>query len=450
MVFTLEIQSGPNAGRAIDLQPSQVVQVGLESPADLVVPDDPTLSDLQFLLKAGETVCYLCDLSTHGGVFVNGALGDPGDGPPRRSDRRRTEHLPSPRALLSRRSQHRRDLRQRCRKPHSTPTPCRRCAEDLAAVGRARRLWRDPMVLALLFQAKDRWQSLYEGIEGERLAAAAPYLVQLPNGSPLLETLARDAWGHSWGVYLTCDQPFEAVRKHLRHFLLVTDEEGEELYFRYYDPRVPRVYLPTCTRQEVREFFGPIREFLMEGEDPTTLLIFGGSACHQARRGPPGGRCGERPMKIRKEQMAALDRATLKAFQDELVRHLRDFDPKHTKVLGEDGVRQVIRLGMERAAKYGLTNRGPIRLYIELMFLFGSDFDTDPWLPWAGACLSDPTIIDQMDRAEVLYEEMTTYLDAVAGPDNAYLIEALRRPTWPAPRTTRSRARTLRTSRCGA
>ena len=91
-------------------------------------------------------------------------------------------------------------------------------------------------------------------------------------------------------------------------------------------------------------------------------------------------------MKIRKEQMAALDRAALKAFEDELVRHLQDFDPKHTTVLDEDGVRQVIRLGMERAAKYGLTNRGPIRFYIELMFLFGSDFDTDPWLPWAGAC----------------------------------------------------------------
>ncbi len=130
-------------------------------------------------------------------------------------------------------------------------------------------------------------------------------------------------------------------------------------------------------------------------------------------------------MKIRKEQMAALERATLKAFEDELVRHLRDFDPKHTKVLSEDGLRQVIRSGMERAAKYGLTNRGPIRFYIELMFLFGSDFDTDPWIPWAGASLADPALSDQMDRAEVLYEEMTTYLDEVAGPENAYAIGAL-------------------------
>lgn len=273
MVFTLEIQSGQHAGRAIDLQHGQVIQVGRESPADLIVPDDPTLSDIHFLLKGGENSCNLCDLSTHGGIFVNGAwvtqaILHPGD----RIDAGRSTFLlrvaavtpqpvpAGPPPEISAAPQHADPLRSL----RATTLP-------LFAVLDAAR---DPMVLALLFQAKDRWQSLYEGIEGERLAAAAPYLVQLPKGSPLLETLARDAWGRSWGVYLTCDQPFEAVRKHLRHFLLVTDEEGEELYFRYYDPRVLRVYLPTCTRQEAREFFGPIREFLMEGEDPTTLLIF--------------------------------------------------------------------------------------------------------------------------------------------------------------------------------
>ena len=282
MGFTLEIQSGQQAGRAIDLQPGQVIQVGRESPADLIVPDDPTLSDIQFLLKGGEIFCYLCDLSTHGGIFVNGAwvtqaILHPGD----RIDAGRSTFLlrvgsdvttPSPAPTTNVPAPPAGPPALPDSEPHADPLSALSARTwPLFAVLDAAR---DPMVLALLFQAKDRWQSLYEGIEGERLAAAAPYLVQLPKESPLLETLARDAWGRSWGVYLTCDQPFEAVRKHLRRFLLVTDEGGEELYFRYYDPRVLRVYLPTCTRQEVREFFGPIRQFLMEGEAPTTLLIF--------------------------------------------------------------------------------------------------------------------------------------------------------------------------------
>jgi hypothetical protein len=133
---------------------------------------------------------------------------------------------------------------------------------------------RSPMVLALLRDCKERHQSLYEGVQGELLAQFAPFLVQLPPASPFLDTLVREGWGKSWGVYLTCSGPFEEVRKHFRRFLLVKTEEGKELYFRFYDPRVLRVYLPTCTPQEIREFFGPLICYLAEDKDPNTLLRF--------------------------------------------------------------------------------------------------------------------------------------------------------------------------------
>jgi hypothetical protein len=132
-------------------------------------------------------------------------------------------------------------------------------------------------------------------------------------------------------------------------------------------------------------------------------------------------------MKIRKEQMEALEQATLKGFEDEMVRHLRDFAPWHAGAVGEPVVREVIRLAIERAARYGLTNRGPVRFYIELMFMFGSDFDTDPLLPWAGPGLADPSVPGQMERADRLHAAMLAYLDQVAGPDQAYALEALRR-----------------------
>jgi hypothetical protein len=64
------------------------------------------------------------------------------------------------------------------------------------------------------------------------------------------------------------------LRRHLRSFLRVTDEAGRRLIFRYYDPRVLRVYLPTCWPSELRDVFGPIDCFLMEGEDPMVLLNY--------------------------------------------------------------------------------------------------------------------------------------------------------------------------------
>ena len=44
--------------------------------------------------------------------------------------------------------------------------------------------------------------------------------------------------------------------------------------FRFYDPRVLRVYLPTCTGDEAEEFFGPVPEILAESEDGGSLLSY--------------------------------------------------------------------------------------------------------------------------------------------------------------------------------
>jgi Domain of unknown function (DUF4123) len=133
---------------------------------------------------------------------------------------------------------------------------------------------RDPLILARLVHCKEEHQSLYEGAKGNQLAAAAPHLVSVPRESAFLESIVRDLWGKSWGVFLTCDQSFKEVRKHLRRFLMVELEPGKTLYFRFYDPRVLRVFLPTCTQDELTQFFGPATTYVMEAKVPDTLLRF--------------------------------------------------------------------------------------------------------------------------------------------------------------------------------
>jgi hypothetical protein len=64
------------------------------------------------------------------------------------------------------------------------------------------------------------------------------------------------------------------LRQHLRTFLRVTNQRGRRLIFRYYDPRVMRVYLPTCMPAELRSVFGPIRCYLMESPDADAVLRF--------------------------------------------------------------------------------------------------------------------------------------------------------------------------------
>jgi hypothetical protein len=55
---------------------------------------------------------------------------------------------------------------------------------------------------------------------------------------------------------------------------MVHDPDGRRLYFRYYDPRVFRVYLPTCNAEEMEQVFGPVLSYQMEDESARNLLVF--------------------------------------------------------------------------------------------------------------------------------------------------------------------------------
>ncbi len=73
---------------------------------------------------------------------------------------------------------------------------------------------------------------------------------------------------------MTSPGTFTELHRHLQGLLYVEQESYGRLYFRYYDPRVLRGFLPTCTEAEATEFFGPITRFLVEDEAPGQFLQF--------------------------------------------------------------------------------------------------------------------------------------------------------------------------------
>jgi hypothetical protein len=117
---------------------------------------------------------------------------------------------------------------------------------------------------------------LYSGPLSPALQAAAPYLVQLAPQSRFFKTLVESGWGQAWGLFAVApaDVTLQALRKHLRTLLRVQDEQGRVLAFRFYDPRVLRVYLPTCEPFETKQFFGPIKTVVCEAEQGASLLRY--------------------------------------------------------------------------------------------------------------------------------------------------------------------------------
>jgi hypothetical protein len=125
-----------------------------------------------------------------------------------------------------------------------------------------------------LHQLKPEYECLYRGELKPDMAEVAPYLVRLEAGTELAAWIADEGWGKHWGVYAVSRASLAEMRRHLRRFLVVYDEEGHPMYFRYYDPRVLRTYLPTCNTQEAAALFGPVAAFVLEAEDPKKALRF--------------------------------------------------------------------------------------------------------------------------------------------------------------------------------
>jgi len=122
--------------------------------------------------------------------------------------------------------------------------------------------------LAVAQQLNGEFTSLYKGRSEERLADFAPYLFPLEAPTAFSEWLLTLGWGRAWGIFCCTAAPAAELHQHLRRFLLVGLEGEKPIYFRFYDPRVLRTFLPTCNAEQLQRFFGPIAYFWLEDEDP--------------------------------------------------------------------------------------------------------------------------------------------------------------------------------------
>ena len=113
-------------------------------------------------------------------------------------------------------------------------------------------------------------------------------------------------------------------------------------------------------------------------------------------------------LRIREEQMAVFRKYMLKQFENRMVDHLYKYFPEECEALGEEEVREAIRYGIDQADSYGIIIEDHVSKYINLMFLFGRDFDKA--LVWAKEILTDEEIRQPPERVRLLYKEAEQHL----------------------------------------
>jgi hypothetical protein len=295
MKVILEVTSGPDAPRSFVIEPGDEVRIGRMPPARILLANDRSVSRVHFALSCDGRSCRIRDLGSTHGTTVNGlsvadayladgdliVAGTTGlrvsigedlstEGLPRGGDAGWPGALPATEHGGIVETGDHEVLAQEPTLHDRVLDVLGSQKEPLFAILDAAR---DPLVYLRITECAERKQSLYEGPEADRLSFFAPYLISLPRNSPFLEQLVREGWGNAWGVYLTCDKPFEEVRRHLRHFLMVELEgKKQKVLFRFYDPRVLREFLAQCIPKEATEFFGPIKRYVLEGKDQGEVL----------------------------------------------------------------------------------------------------------------------------------------------------------------------------------
>lgn len=99
------------------------------------------------------------------------------------------------------------------------------------------------------------------------LARVAPHIVASDTDTPIASMFATEGRNRSWGMMLRSEAGIDDLAEHLYGLVRARLPEGREVLFRFWDPRVMRAYLPTCTAGELAHVFGPIETFLVEQGD---------------------------------------------------------------------------------------------------------------------------------------------------------------------------------------
>ncbi len=366
----LEVLAGPNQGRTFFLPLHKTVSIGSAFDTWASLPHDPRLSGHHCSIRCDGESFHLCDLNSQHGTLVYGInIASIGSVP-----------LPVGERFTAGDS----TFQVRWWPPEVLRTLCEQSEPLLALIDASR----DERIWPLLNRSGAYYGCLFEGSRAQSLADWAPYLVLLPKSSVLLESLVQEGWGKHWGVYLTGLAPFEIVLAHLRQWLWVQTEAGEPLYFRFYDPRTLRVWLPTLTLAEQQRFFGPVKRWLVEDGHEGEVLEYVPESSVTLRK-PLASWGMNSPFVIRPEQMRQFEKMIDTQFKVYAYNLLSKYlsRSREREEIEQQWLRSFIEAGVSHAKRYGFETNQQVIKFLLVRLKWGENFDQR--YEWATKILKD-------------------------------------------------------------
>ncbi|WP_304641841.1 DUF4123 domain-containing protein [Pseudomonas sp.] len=213
---------------------------------------------------------------------------------------------------------------------------------------------------------------LYHQTRYSELADVGPVLVRAEPGSPL-ETEFKANWITNAGFSLTSAMPTAVLVDHLRSLIHLRTNADVVLLFRYYDPRILRIWLDSLDEAERARVMGPIASIQLPSADARLPHLY------ENRTMTEGRVYDSAPwLRLDSNQLAVLNMAQQQRFDQRVIEHVTRWFPGCLAGLDEPGQQQWAAGCRNRAAEYGYSSASDVARWAGFVTLLGNDFPAAP------------------------------------------------------------------------
>ncbi|WP_339437858.1 DUF4123 domain-containing protein [Pseudomonas sp. EA_15y_Pfl1_P104] len=242
----------------------------------------------------------------------------------------------------------------------------------------------------LLYQGENtKFQSLYQHTAYNKLADIGPILVPVSPSSPLAHIFAL-AWSATAGIWLESEAGEDVVFQHLRSLIHARVEGDATVLFRYYDPRIMRLWLTGLEPQARDRLMGPIRLILLPE------LAHDSGCIRQENPEQPIGQYTDKPwLCLTPEQLAQLSEAKRLRLAQQLIEHCQQHFPQCLQGLDHAAQQQWVTTCQLSAERQGYAAADEVTRWASFHALLGNDFPDAPGHAVYRQILTEPGVLPE-------------------------------------------------------
>ena len=258
-----------------------------------------------------------------------------------------------------------------------------------------------PDLYVRLFQMapKAAPQALYLTTRYADLANIGPLLVAVEPNTALANTFAEE-WQTRAGIWLESEANESDLIAHLRSLVHVQLEGGVSAFFRFYDPRITRLWLGDLPDAERDRLMGPVR----------LIRLANGLFIRQENPDQPSGQYAATPwLSLSTQQLEHLCQGKRSQFTQRMIDHCQRYFPQCLQGLDPQAQQQWAQDCQRNAARQGYSAEDEVMCWIGVYAYFGETFPDVPGHEVYRQVLAARNVTPQQ-RLDHLQDELTRQL----------------------------------------